>query len=512
MSLSQRCSLKSLLAIPFLLVILCADKNAQKGELGKVDFPTSGSEKAQRHFLRGVAALHSFWFEEALEAFRESTQAEPDFMMGYWGEAMAHNHPLWSEQDTQAARKVLEKIKDTSRLTSRERAYLTVVKILYGEGDKLARDRAYAAAMEKLYRDYPDDLEAACFYSLALLGTVRPGDKGYGRQMRAAAIALKVYRQNPNHPGAAHYIIHAFDDPEHAILALPAARRYAEIAPEAHHARHMPSHIFVQLGMWPETVASNESSWTASSEWVKRKGLSITEQDYHSLQWLLYGYLQQGRYRKAEDLLSLMSQLVKKSGNDSGMKSSYTRMAGVFVAETERWDIAARLLPQTETKVEEKDGSTGAHAQHSVTQKPTSQSDTNTYRPRKSGVRPFILGLASANGKLAEADKSLAEMQVLRKELIDSQEDYGAKRMQIMELEINALASSSKGSYKEAIEAMKKAMALEEEMFPPSGPPELIKPSHELFGESSYARANPRKPRSNSPLPCSGNRIGHVRC
>jgi hypothetical protein len=111
------------------------------------------------------------------------------------------------------------------------------------------------------------------------------------------------------------------------------------------------------------------------------------------------------------------------------MKSSYTRMAGVFVAETERWDIAARLLPQTETKVEEKDGATGAHAQHSVTQKPTSQSDTNTCRRRKSGVRPSILSLASANGKLAEADKSLAEMQVLRKELIDSQEDYGAKRM-----------------------------------------------------------------------------------
>ena len=196
-------------------------------QLGRVEFPTSGSEKAQAHFLRGLAALHSFWYEEALEAFRESTKVEPDFTMGYWGEAMAHNHPLWSEQDIAAAREVLAKIKDTPKLTERERAYLDAVKVLYGEGDKRARDAAYSAAMEKIYRAYPDDLDAAAFYSLSLLGLVRGEDKSYRLQARAGAIALEVYQKNPNHPGAAHYIIHAFDDPEHAILALPAARRYA---------------------------------------------------------------------------------------------------------------------------------------------------------------------------------------------------------------------------------------------------------------------------------------------
>src|SRR5499427_9021491 len=131
---------------------------AQTSQLGNVNFPTSGSEKAQAHFLRGLAALHSFWFEEALEAFRESTKVEPDFMMGYWGEAMSYNHPLWSEQDTEAARKVIEKIKDSPKLAQRERAYLNAVKLLYGEGNKLARDLAYSAAMEKIYRDYPDDM------------------------------------------------------------------------------------------------------------------------------------------------------------------------------------------------------------------------------------------------------------------------------------------------------------------------------------------------------------------
>ncbi|HKO61104.1 MAG TPA: hypothetical protein VJV03_08095, partial [Pyrinomonadaceae bacterium] len=161
----------------------------------------------------------------------------------YWGEAMAHNHPLWSEQDAPSARDVLAKIKDTQKLSTRERAYLQAVKALYGEGDKSTRDAAYSAAIEKIYRDYPDDLDAAAFYSLSLLGMMRMEEKSYRLQARAGAIALDVYQKNPNHPGAAHYIIHAFDDPDHAILALPAARRYADIAPEAHHARHMRSHF-----------------------------------------------------------------------------------------------------------------------------------------------------------------------------------------------------------------------------------------------------------------------------
>ncbi|HEU4766669.1 MAG TPA: hypothetical protein VFS77_04820, partial [Pyrinomonadaceae bacterium] len=306
-----------------LIFVFAFSVSAQESQLGRVEFPTSGSPQAQAHFLRGLAALHSFWYEEAVEAFRESTKADPEFMMGYWGEAMTHNHPLWSEQDPAAARLVLAKIKDTPKLTERERAYLNAVKVLYGDGDKRARDTAYSAAMEKIYRAYPDDLDAAAFYSLSLLGLVRAEDKSYRLQARAGAIALDVYGKNPNHPGAAHYIIHAFDDPEHAILALPAARRYANIAPEAHHARHMPSHIFLQLGMWPEAAASNEAAWESSDAWMKRKNLSLSVRDYHSLHWLLYAYLQQGRYQKAEQLLALMKKVMSESTYDNKLRPGY---------------------------------------------------------------------------------------------------------------------------------------------------------------------------------------------
>src|SRR5438552_2283568 len=161
---------KTKFAVVAMVATLAISVSAQTSQLGQVEFPTSGSEKAQAHFLRGLAALHSFWYEEALEAFREATKIEPDFMMGYWGEAMSHNHPLWSEQDTAAARQVLARIKETPKLTARERAYLGAVRLLYGEGDKRARDEAYSAAMEKVYLDYPDDLDAAAFYSLSLLG------------------------------------------------------------------------------------------------------------------------------------------------------------------------------------------------------------------------------------------------------------------------------------------------------------------------------------------------------
>jgi tetratricopeptide (TPR) repeat protein len=358
---------------------------------------------------------------------------------------------------------VLAKIKDTPKLTDRERAYLNAVKLLYGEGDKHARDAAYSAAMEKIYRAYPEDLDAAAFYSLSLLGLVGPGDKGYRLQAQAGALALAVYEKNPNHPGAAHYIIHAFDDPEHAILALPAARRYADIAPEAHHARHMPSHIFLQLGMWPEAAASNESAWESSDNWMKRKKLPLSVRDYHSLHWLLYAYLQQGRYAKAEQLLKLMKQVMSESTYDNKLRpgyyeNNYANMAAAFIVETERWDLANELFPTTNPQNPSPETpATGSHGGHSATAAP---SNTLRYSGASRTLPAFIRGLsASVRGAETEA--------------LDG----------IRGLEVAALSAAMKKDYVKAIELMKKATEQEEQSSPPSGPPSLIKPTHELLGE-----------------------------
>jgi tetratricopeptide (TPR) repeat protein len=416
----------------------------------------------------------------ALDEFRTATRIEPDFMMGYWGEAMAHNHPIWRDpQEIEAARKVLSRIRIMPDLTPRERAYLHAVQVLYGEGEKPERDRAYAAAMEQIYRKYPEDLEAAAFYALALLGTVRPEDPAAVRtRMQAAAVAQAVYRREPNHPGAAHYILHAFDDPDHASLALPAALRYAEIAPAAHHALHMPSHIFLQLGMWPEAAASNEAAWKASDDWVKRKGIPISQRDYHSLHWLLYIYLQQGRYREAEGLLTTMRRSLAqfpKEGPRMQVFGAYSHasMAATFVTETGRWGAAEELLPGVPETAKPS------------AEKPSSNPYAGFSALAKSPVL-FGRGLASAMMGSPEARESIAALRALRKQEVDAEAVLGIgtdAMLEIQELEISAAASAAKERWDEAIRAMKKATVLEDAMPPPPGPPPLIKPSHELYGE-----------------------------
>ena len=466
-------------------------EQAKLGKLGTVNFPTSCSQPAQARFLRGVAALHSFWYPVAIEEFHESTKIEPDCMMGYWGEAMAHNHPIWGDpQETEAARKALEKIRDTAKLTPREQAWLEAVRVLYGEGDKSARDRAYAAAMEKIYRDYPDDAEAALFYALSLMGTVRAEDPaGVQTRLRAGAIASDVYKKNPDHPGAAHYVIHAYDDPEHAEMALDAARRYAEIAPETPHALHMPSHIFLQLGMWPEAAASNEASWAASEKWVERRNLPISQRDYHSLYWLMYVYLQQGRYGKAEEQLAEMRRSLAGFPKDDPrnlMFGTFThaQMAATFVTETEKWDAAEQLLGQ-QTKV--------GDAKDQIVNVPD---QFKAYIVVAQIPVIFARGMAAAMKGSADAQKSMAELRTIRERHGNEPEALVAqivKMTEIQELEISAVYNASKGGFDEAVKTMRRSAALEAAMPPPLGPPGVIKPAHELFGEILLRAKRPKE-------------------
>ena len=238
---------------------------AQTVLAGDVAFANSGSPAAQASFLTGLALLHDFEYRAAKLAFQQAEAADPNFAMAYWGEAMTYNHPVWMQQDAAAARAALARLGPTPGAraakagTQRERDYLAAVEILYGDGDKFVRDFRYADAMAALHARYPDDVDATAFDALALLGTSHDG-RDVATYMKSAALLEEVYPTHLRHPGVLHYMIHSYDDPIHAPLGLRAARRYGALAPDAPHALHMTSHIFIALGMWDETIAANQAA------------------------------------------------------------------------------------------------------------------------------------------------------------------------------------------------------------------------------------------------------------
>ena len=313
-------------------------RGAAKGELGRVDFPTSArSSEAQADFIRGVLLLHSFEYSDAAAEFRKAETAEPGFAMAYWGEAMTQNHPIWNERDEKAAREILGRLAPTAEEraakapTPREKGFLRAVETLFAPGEKVERDRAYKDEMEKLHGELPGDDEVTLFYALSLLGTCE-GERNVPVYEQAGALAEEVFARRPDHPGAAHYVIHSYDDPQHASKALAAARAYSRIAPAAPHALHMPSHIFLALGMWDDVIASNEASWKASGG----KG-------YHALSWLQYGYLQEGRVDDARRALKEMQAAAAKDGSPRA-REHLVAMRAAQMVETRGSDSDANLI------------------------------------------------------------------------------------------------------------------------------------------------------------------------
>ena len=451
------------------LTLVHAGVAASETRMGTISFPNSGKAEAQEPFIRGVLALHNFWFDEAEEAFKRAQEIDPGFALAYWGEAMSHNHPLWTEQDMPAARAALQKLgasraeRSAKAPTDREKAYLEAVEVLYGEGDKLARDRAYSKLMGRMVGSFPDDDEAKVLYALSLLGTVRPGDRGFARQMKSAALLADVQQRNPLHPGAAHFTIHSFDDPEHAPLGLRSADVYAQIAPEAPHALHMPTHIYVQLGMWERVLASNEAAYAASVKWVERKGLSLTKRDFHSLEWREYGALQLGQYDKARDLVPLAEEVAAQTG-DGRTQVYAASMRARYVLESRRYeDLPLPELPTTPV--------TGARA-YGV-------NGTLNNQLTVAGLSAAYLGLYD---KAEEAARRLHALAQMRKDTGASA--YDVQPLEITATEIEGLARFRKGDTPGGLERLLAATRLEEGMDPPSGPTSPIKPAHELYGEA----------------------------
>lgn len=440
---------------------------AQQEPLGHINFPNSGAAAAQPPFLRGVLLLHNFEYDDAAAAFREAQQADKDFALAYWGEAMTYNHPLWFQQDRPAALAVLARLAPTAeeRLakapTEREKSFLNAVEILYGNGSKEERDFAYAEAMRRMYEQFPDDAEAACFYALALLGTCHQG-RDFATYMKAAGIVEEVFARQPQHPGAAHYLIHSYDDPIHAPLGLRPARVYAKIAKAAPHAQHMPSHIFLALGMWDEVAASNEDSWASSEAQVQRHHLPIEKRGYHALSWLHYAYLQQGRYADARRLLDQMTADHLKSGSGR-TRWHLAMMQAAYLVETGRWPEIDR-----------------------------------GFDPAGAGVTA-VSSTYYVEGLSALATDSLAAAQEIAASLADwiqtesPQWEQGERQTaEIILAELQGMVLWAAGTTDSAL-ALLSAAASQEDALPfDFGPPVPVKPVHELLGEIYLKAGQPQ--------------------
>ena len=443
-------------------------------ELGSITFPTSGAPAAQAAFLEGVKSLHSFQFDEAAAACQRAQKTDPSFAMAYWCEAMSHNHPLWAQQDTAAAKAILEKIAPTldGRLakvkTDREKAFLRAIDVLYySPGDKLQRDTAYSGAMAEMYAKWPTDHEVATWYALSLLGTVRPADRGFRRQALAASIAQKVFAENPKHPGAAHFIIHAFDDPDHAPLGLPAARSYAAIAPAAAHALHMPSHIFVQLGMWPDVRTSNIAAYKSAVDLNTRLKLAEGREDFHTLAWLQYANLMMGNLDEARQNVESAKAAADRNPKNAGIRNGYLAMRARLILETEDWRALAGAAGAT--------GAADAHDAHA---------GMPGMQMPDSNVWIFIGGYAAAKrGDLQPAEAAEAQLRSAREKLEGGQSALNARYVAVMEKQVGALIRWARGQKDDALTLAKEAMDIELALPAPSGPPDPIKPAPEFYGE-----------------------------
>lgn len=418
---------------------------AQAPRLGTITFPNSGAAAAQEPFLRGVLLLHSFEFEPAAAAFREAQTADPGFALAYWGEAMTYNHPLWGQWDDDAARAVLARLAPTPAArrararTERERMYLDAVEALWADGPKPPRDTAYALAMERLVRAHPDDNEARAFRALSILG-LSGTTRVVPSYMRAAAIAQEVFERNPNHPGAAHYIIHSFDDPVHAPLGLPAARAYSTIAPDAAHAQHMTTHIFLAMGMWDEVVSQNEIA-VGLTNWSPN----------HYTAWLNYGLLQQGRHAAAREQIERARREMGNPGRP-GQRWYLASMRAHYVVNTAAWDD-----PMLEWTIDLDD-------------------------PDAQAMDAFTRGYAA----LRRGDRAAVPSQLARLQAVGDSGTPGTAR--VLALNLAAAIAADDGAFVRAVELLREATAIEDGLPSAYGPPDIVKPSWELLGELSLSR------------------------
>jgi tetratricopeptide (TPR) repeat protein len=321
------------------------------GKLGEVNFTTSCTPRVQKQFNHAVAWLHSFEYEEAEKAFNEVAAADPRCGMAYWGVAMTSYHPLWAAPTADELKRgwtAIEKAKSIGARTQRERDYIAALELFYKDSDKLdhrTRTFAYHDAMKRLFESNPSDQEAGVFYALTLIATgTMSNDKTYAREKEAAQILNRVLARQPRHPGVAHYLIHSYDYPPLAELALPAARSYARIAPASAHAQHMPSHIFIRLGLWQEAIRSNlDAEASAKAFAARHKMAGAWDEQLHAMDYLAYAYLQSAQDKQALAVLDEMKSLRSVEPQTFKVAYAFAAVPARYVLERKRWDEATKL-------------------------------------------------------------------------------------------------------------------------------------------------------------------------
>ena len=454
--------MKNLITLVFSMCLLGAFStsafSADLEQIGTFEFPTSASGEAQRHFTLGVGYLHSFGWKQARTEFRKAQEIDPDFALAYWGESLTYNHPLIPVlQDPDSPQDTLNRLGSTSeeRLskapTNREKGFLRAAEAFaFTEGSLGDKRLAWMYAMLDLYEEFPEDREVIAFTAVAMLSgaTVSKDNRvlnnfltesGTEISMQAGAMAMDIFRENPNHPGAAHYIIHSFDHPTYAPLALSAAEKYASIAPAVSHARHMPTHIFIQHGMWDRVAEWNDSAFLAGWD-LWEPGDAAGDQN-HSSDWGQYGDLQRGNFDRSEMWINRASDVLSNNPGDGRSTGTLKTMKARHIIETENWE---------------------------------------TYELTDSLNSDELLALGLSAANLGDLD--LAPAVAERLEDLSSQSPSNTT-LNLISMEISALTMFKKGQEEEAVALLMEAVSVAENQSPPRGAASPLKPVHELAGD-----------------------------
>jgi tetratricopeptide (TPR) repeat protein len=432
----------------------------------EVDFATSCSPAVQHTFKHAVWTLHSFWYPEALKDFTAVTEAEPDCAIGYWGIAMSHWYPLWyppSPAALKAGSEAVEKAMAAPTKTEREKDYIAAIAAFYRDNDKLdhrTRAIAYEKAMEQVYLRYPEDREAAVFYALALDTTALPTDKTYANQKKAAEILNKVWKEQPNHPGVVHYLIHSDDSAQFAQAGLDAAICYAKIAPDVPHALHMPSHIFTRLGMWQESIDSNRAAEKAALAYIQKE-LGPGGYDgntVHALDYLEYAYLQTAQDGPAKAVVDELTGFRQSDATNLTVAYAVAAIPARFVLERRDWPAAASLSPPA----------TGFPFERF---------------PWAQSMITFARALGEARtGNIAGAEAEVAKLQLLEDKLKDK-DTYWANQIEVQRLGAAGILAHVQGDDTKAVELVRAAADLEATMDKSPVTPSSVLPAREFLAD-----------------------------